>query len=287
MATPEQTQTRTCYRHPGRETAVSCSNCGRPICPDCMVYAAVGIKCPECAGQPTGARAATRRVGRAAGTGMGALVTKTLIGINVVVYLISIAQGSGGLQPAQSFINRWALNGFAVAEGEWYRLLTSAFLHASLIHLAFNMLMLWWFGQALESALGRGRFLGVYLVSALAGSAGALLLSGEFVNTVGASGAVFGILGAGVVLERRQIYVFGGGALFVVVINIVFSFVVSNISIGGHLGGLIGGILAMLALSVAGRHPVYGRLDVVSLLALLSIAAGSVLIAYLRVRGYA
>jgi membrane associated rhomboid family serine protease len=252
-----------------------------------MVYAAVGIKCPECAGQPTGARAATQRVGRAAGTGTGALVTKTLIGINVVVYLISIAQGSGGLQPAQSFINRWALNGFAVAEGEWYRLITSAFLHASLIHLAFNMLMLWWFGQALESALGRGRFLGVYLVSALAGSAGALLLSGEFVNTVGASGAVFGILGAGVVLERRQVYVFGGGALFVVVINIVFSFVVSNISIGGHLGGLIGGILAMLALSVAGRHPVYGRLDVLSLLALLSIAVGSVLIAYLRVRGYA
>ena len=99
MATPEQTQTQTCYRHPGRETAVSCSNCGRPICPDCMVYAAVGIKCPECAGQPTGARAATRRVGRVAGTGTGALVTKTLIGINVVVYLISIAQGSGGLTP--------------------------------------------------------------------------------------------------------------------------------------------------------------------------------------------
>jgi membrane associated rhomboid family serine protease len=252
-----------------------------------MVYAAVGIKCPECAGQPTGARAATRRVGRAAGAGTGALVTKALIGINVVVYLISIAQGSGGLQPAQSFINRWALNGFAVAEGEWYRLITSAFLHASLIHLAFNMLMLWWFGQALESALGRGRFLGVYLVSALAGSAGALLLSGEFVNTVGASGAVFGILGAGVVLERRQIYVFGGGALFVVILNVAFTFAVSNISIGGHLGGLVGGILAMLALSVAGRHPVYGRFDVLSLLALLSIAAGSVLIAYLRVRGYA
>jgi membrane associated rhomboid family serine protease len=287
MATPEQTQTRMCYRHPGRETAVSCSNCGRPICPDCMVYAAVGIKCPECAGQQTGARAATRRVGRAAGAGTGAIVTKTLIGINVVVYLISIAQGSGGLTPAASFINRWALNGFEVSQGEWYRLITSAFLHASLIHLAFNMLMLWWFGQALEAALGRGRFLGVYLVSAVAGSAGALLLSGEFVNTVGASGAVFGILGAGLVLERRQIYVFGGGALLVVVLNIVFTFVVSNISIGGHLGGLIGGILAMLALSVAGRHPVYGRLDVLSILALLAVAAGSVLVAYLRVRGYA
>ena len=285
MATPERIQTRTCYRHPGRETAVSCSNCGRPICPDCMVYAAVGIKCPECAGQPTGPKAATRKLSRV-GSGTGALVTKTLIGINVAVFLISIAEGSGGFQPAQSFINRWALNGFAVSEGEWYRLITSAFLHASVLHIAFNMLMLWWFGQALESALGRARFLGIYLVSALAGSAGALLLSGEFVNTVGASGAVFGILGAGLVLERKQVYVFGGGALFVVILNVAFTFAVSNISIGGHLGGLAGGMLAMLALSVAGRHPVYGRLDPVAVLSLLGIAAASVLVAYLRVRGY-
>ena len=250
-----------------------------------MVYAAVGIKCPECAGQPTGAKAATRKLSRV-GSGTGALVTKSLIGINVAVFLISIAEGSGGFQPAQSFINRWALNGFAVSEGEWYRLITSAFLHASVIHIAFNMLMLWWFGQALENALGRTRFLGVYLVSALAGSAGALLLSGEFVNTVGASGAVFGILGAGLVLERKQVYVFGGGALFIVILNIAFTFAVSNISIGGHLGGLAGGVLAMLALSVAGRHPVYGRIDALAVLMLVGIAAASVLVAYMRVRGY-
>ena len=286
MATPEQLQTRTCYRHPGRETAISCSNCGRPICPDCMVYAAVGIKCPECAGQPTGARAATQRVGRAASIGTGALVTKSLIGINVIVYLISVASGSGGLRPSDAFIRDWALIGVAVADGEWYRMITSAFLHGSLIHLGFNMLMLWWFGQLLESMLGRARFLGVYLVSALAGSAGALLLSGEFVPTVGASGAVFGILGAGVVLERKQINVFGGRALIVVILNIAFTFLVPKISIGGHLGGLIGGMLAMAALSIAGRHPVYGRFDLLSLLALLAIAAGSILVAYLRVRGY-
>jgi membrane associated rhomboid family serine protease len=252
-----------------------------------MVYAAVGIKCPECAGQPTGARAATRRVGRAAGAATGAVVTKTLIAINVAVFLVSIAQGSGALAPANDFIDRWALNGFAVADGEWWRLLTGAFLHASIIHIAFNMLMLWWFGQALEAALGRGRFIGVYLVSALAGSAGALLLTDPGVDTVGASGAVFGILGAGLVLERRQIYVFGGGALFVVVLNVVFTFAVANISIGGHLGGLAGGMLAVLALSAAGRHPVYGRIDPLTVLSLLGLAAASVLVAYLRVRGYA
>ena len=286
VATPERTQTQTCYRHPGRETAVSCSNCGRPICPDCMVYAAVGIKCPECAGQPTGARATTRHIGRAAGTGTAALVTKTLIGLNIVVYLVSLAQGSGGLSPSGTFLARWGLYGPAVADGEWYRLITAAFLHASVIHIAFNMLMLWWFGQALEAALGRGRFLGVYLVSALAGSAGALLLT-PLDLTVGASGAVFGILGAGLVLERRQIYVFGGGALFIVILNVAFTFAISNISIGGHLGGLAGGMLSVLALSAAGRHPVYGRLDPISILALLGLAAASVFVSYLRVRGYA
>ncbi|MGH3022998.1 MAG: rhomboid family intramembrane serine protease [Gaiellaceae bacterium] len=288
MAAPEQTQTaQTCYRHPGRETAVSCSNCGRPICPDCMVYAAVGIKCPECAGQPSGARAATKRVGRVAGGVTGAVVTKTLIGANILVFLVSIAQGSGGLRPADSFVVEWALYAPAVADGEWWRLITAAFLHASLIHLGFNMLMLWWFGQALESALGRGRFLGVYFVSALAGSAGALLLTPDS-YTLGASGAVFGILGAGLVLERNQIYVFGGGALLVIVLNLAFTFLgPGNISIGGHLGGLVGGMLAMLALSAAGRHPVHGRFDALSFLALLGIAGASVLVAYLRVRGYA
>jgi membrane associated rhomboid family serine protease len=213
-------------------------------------------------------------------------VTNPLIAINVAVYLVSIAQGGGGLRPGQDFLVDWGLYAPFVADGEWYRLLTSAFLHASLVHIGFNMLMLWWFGQALEVALGRGRFLGIYLVSALAGAAGALLLS-PLSLTVGASGAVFGILGAGLVLERRRIYVFGGGALFVVLLNVIFTFAIPNISIGGHLGGLVGGVLAILALSAGGRHPVYGRLDPLSLVILVGIAAGAVLIAYLRVRGYA
>ena len=287
MAAPEQTQTQVCYRHPNRETAVSCSNCGRPICPDCMVYAAVGIKCPECAGQGAGTRATAQRAQRRAMTVTGATVTKVLIAVNVGVYLLAIAQSSGGFTPSDRFIADWGLYGPAVADGEWWRMITAAFLHASLIHLLFNMLMLWWFGQALESALGPARFLGVYLVSALAGSAGALLFTPD-TFTVGASGAVFGILGAGLVLERRQIFVFGGSAFAVVALNIVFTFLISNISIGGHIGGLVGGMLAVLALSGFGRgHPIYGRLDFLSVLGLVGIAAGSVAIAYLRVRGMA
>jgi len=286
MATPEQTQTQVCYRHPRNETAVSCSNCGRPICTDCMVFSAVGIKCPECAGQPTGTKRAATRVRAAASEGTGFSVTNALIVANIAAYLVQASGGGTFTNPAGEIFQKGYLRAFEVGAGEWWRLITYGFLHGSPIHLLFNMLMLWWFGRALEAAVGRARFLGIYLVSAIAGAAGALLLSGEFVITVGASGAVFGILGAGLVLERRHIYVFGGGALFVVILNVAFTFAVSSISIGGHLGGLIGGILSMLALSAAGRHPIYGRFDLASFLALVAIAAGSVLIAYFRVRGY-
>ena len=119
---------------------------------------------------------------------------------------------------------RGALVGFWVADGEWWRLVTSAFIHASIIHLLFNMLMLWWFGSALEALLGRARYLGIYFVSVLGGAAGALLAHQSNQLTVGASGAVFGILGAGVVLERRNVMVFGGGALTVVVLNLALTF---------------------------------------------------------------
>ncbi len=288
MATPEQTETQVCYRHPKRETAVSCSSCDRPICPDCMVFGAVGIKCPECAGQPTGARGAATRARRSAGARTGTTVTKALIVVNVITYLALVGQSPEGLRaPGGELFLRGGLYGPAVADGEWWRLLTAAFLHASPIHILFNMVMLWWFGQALEAALGRGRFVGVYFVSALAGSAGALLLSPDKF-TVGASGAVFGILGAGLVLERRQIYVFGGSALGVVLLNVAFTLFIPNISIGGHLGGLAGGALAVLALSSFGRgHPLYGRFDAVSAVSLAGVAVASVAVAYLRVRGLA
>ena len=217
-------------------------------------------------------------VGNLTQTAVSAVVALRLPDVGAVTakffFVLSLAFGAGGLI------------GIAVADGEWYRLITSAFLHATPLHLALNMLVLWIFGSALESAVGRGRFIGVYFVSALAGSAGALLLSEPFRITVGASAAVFGVLGAGLVLERRNINVYGGRALIVVAVLLAYTFLAPNVSVGGHLGGLVGGMLAMAALSIAGRHPVYGRFDLLSLLALLAIAAGSIFIAYLRVRGY-
>jgi membrane associated rhomboid family serine protease len=288
MATPEQTQTMVCYRHPRNETAVMCSNCGRPICTECMVFAAVGIKCPECAGTPTGAKkAATRARSSFTGVGTDFLVTKTLIGLNVLVYLIQVAQSGSFTRPYGEIFLRGALAGPLVADGEWYRLVTAAFLHGSFLHILFNMLMLWWFGRVLEDLLGRGRYLALYFISVLAGSAGALLLTPDRF-TVGASGAVFGILGAGIILERNHIDVFGGAALIVAVFNLSLGFFLNTVSIGGHIGGLIGGALCVFAFSSFGRgHAVYSRFTFLTALSLVAIAVGSVAIAYFKVRGYA
>ena len=286
MAATEQVQV--CYRHPKNETAVACSSCGRPICTDCMVFAAVGIKCPECAGQPAGIKRATTRARSSAATGSGARVTKGLIGVNVLVFVLQLLEGGDPNGRAGEIWQRGSLVGFWVADGEWWRLITSGFIHASIIHLLFNMLMLWWFGTALETLLGRGRYLGLYFVSLLGGGAGALLATQANQLTVGASGAVFGILGAGVVLERRQIMVFGGGALSVVVLNLALTFLIPGISIGGHIGGLAAGAGATLALSRFGRgHAAYGRLGVEGAVGLVAVAVVCVAIAYLRVRGYA
>jgi membrane associated rhomboid family serine protease len=287
MATTEQAQTSVCYRHPKNETAVACSNCGRPICTECMVFAAVGIKCPECAGQPSGISRAAKRTRSSAGVATGALVTRGLIGISVVVFLLQIAQAGNINGQAGEIWVRGSLVGGFVAEGEWWRLVTSAFIHASPIHLLFNMLMLWWFGSALETLLGRVRYLGIVMVSILGGAAGALLATQANELTVGASGAVFGILGAGLVLERRQIMVFGGGAFAVVALNLALSFLIPGISIGGHLGGLAAGAGATLALSRFGRgHAAYGRLGIEGVAGLVAVAALSIAVAYFRVRGY-
>jgi membrane associated rhomboid family serine protease len=286
MASPEQTQTMVCYRHPRNETAVKCSNCGRPICPECMVFAAVGIKCPECAGAPTGAKKAAERV-RSVGRASPYGVTEVLIVVMVGVYVAQSIQAGSFTNPFGDLFQRFALWAPLVADGQWYRLVTAAFLHGSPLHIFFNMLMLWWFGRPLEALLGRTRFAAIFFISILAGSAGALLVTPD-VPTIGASGAVFGILGAGVVLERNRIHVFGGSALVIVILNLVLSFTLNNVSIGGHVGGLVGGALCIVALGAFGKgHAVYGRFNAVSVAGLAAIAAGSVLVAYLRVRGYA
>jgi membrane associated rhomboid family serine protease len=159
------------------------------------------------------------------------------------------------------------------------------FLHYGPLHLGLNMLALWWFGSAVERVFGRGRYLLLYVVSGLAGSAGALIASPDAL-TVGASGAIFGILGAAFVLERQRTYVLGGGAGALIVLNIVFSLAVPGISIGGHLGGLAGGALGTLALSRFGRgHAVYGRPGLIGVVGLIAVGVASLAVAFWAAQG--
>jgi membrane associated rhomboid family serine protease len=276
----------TCYRHPNRETGVSCSECGRGICPDCMIYAPVGIRCPEHAGRGQATARVRQGVKRASFEGTGALVTKAMIAINVLVFLANLAQGSSLNRVSGSLFEKGALyiHG-GLDQGEWWRLITAAFLHGSLLHLGLNMFVLWIVGAPVEQAIGRARFLVLYLVSGLAGSAGALIFSPDAV-TVGASGAIFGILGAALVLESQRSYVLGGQAFGLIAINLVLTFAIPNISVGGHLGGLAGGALGMLALSRFGRtHAIYGRPGLLGVLGLVAVGLASLAVAYWRVQG--
>jgi membrane associated rhomboid family serine protease len=279
----------TCYRHPDRETGVSCSECGRGICPDCMVFAPVGIRCPDHAGVAQGTQRVTRGVRRAAYEGGGALVTKVLIGLNLAVYALCLAQGSSLSETSGRIFDEGALVVLSpfggLADGEWWRLLTAAFLHGNLLHIGINMFVLWMIGAPVEEAVGRGRFIALYLVAGLAGSAGALLFEPGAI-TVGASGAIFGILGAALILEWQRSYVLGGQALGLIVVNVIFTFAIPNISIGGHLGGLAGGALGALALSRFGQtHAIYGRPGLLGAVGLVAVGIGSVALAYWRVQG--
>ncbi len=237
----------TCYRHPSRETGVSCSNCGRPICPDCMTTTPVGMRCPDCAKQRT-------KLKRVREMSTVPQVTYALIAINVIIFLF---EGKGvfsfGGEASGSVIEKGALLGSSqfpalagqgVAHGQWWRIVTGGFLHENLLHIGFNMWVLYYLGTMLEPALGRLRFGVIYAVALLCGSFGALLVSPHEL-TVGASGAIFGLMGAAVVeMRARQIPLMASGVGGLILINLIISFSIPGISWGGHIGGLIGGALA-------------------------------------------
>lgn len=247
----------TCYRHPDRETGVACSNCGRPICPDCMTPTPVGMRCPECSKQRT-------KVVRMKDMATVPRVTYALIAANVIAFL---AEGSSaftlegtatGTVPTKGALlgssELPTLAGQGVAHGQWWRIITSGFLHEDFLHIGFNMLVLYYIGIMLEPALGHVKFGLIYAVSLLCGSFGALLVS-PHVLTVGASGAIFGVMGAAAVeMWARKIPLMQSGVGTLIVINLIISFTGSNISWGGHLGGLIGGALVAYVLQLGERY---------------------------------
>ncbi|MET7478236.1 rhomboid family intramembrane serine protease [Streptomyces sp. NPDC005648] len=238
-----------CYRHPDRETGIRCTRCERPICPECMVNASVGFQCPECARGDSGtghAPAASRPRTVAGGTVTAdpRLLTKILIGINVAVFIAVHVRPS--LLSDLVLIGEWPPAPYkatqGVAAGEWYRLVTSMFAHQEIWHIGFNMLSLWWLGGPLEAALGRARYLAVYLTSGLAGSALVYFLASPTTQTLGASGAIFGLFGATAVLMRRLNYDLRP-IIALLVINLIFTFSWSGISWQAHIGGLVAGLV--------------------------------------------
>lgn len=272
MQLPPDLEVQRCYRHPSRETGVSCSSCGRPICHECMIPAPVGFHCPECVrGQrATGSRArvVTRAQTRSrwgAGAGLmssGAPVTKVLIGINVALFLLELLMGAAGFMSGgntQVLVDLGALVPTYVAvKHEYWRLFTAMFLHGGLLHIAFNMYALYIGGSFLEMLAGKGKYLAIYLVAGVAGNVAVYLLAAPFSVTIGASTAIFGVFGALFIYSIHNRDSAAGRALrsmgVVILINLVFTFLMPGISWQGHVGGLIGGALAVEALTWFGRR---------------------------------
>jgi membrane associated rhomboid family serine protease len=246
----------TCFRHPGRETYVSCVRCGRPACPDCLRSAAVGQQCVECIREGNrGDRRATAPFGGKVAN--QPVVTWVLVAINVLAYL-------GELINSSALISHGAMVGkfgptIGVADGQFYRLLTSAFLHEppgggfGIFHIAFNMWALIVVGPAIERLLGRARFLAVYLVSALGGSVLFYLIARPTAVGLGASGAIFGLFGAWFVLSRR-LHLDARMVVGLIAVNLLISFTVSGIAWQAHVGGLIAGSALTAAYAYAPRN---------------------------------
>lgn len=250
MDTPALRPETTCYRHPDRRAGVRCQRCERLICPSCMSTASVGFHCPECA------RSGRQKVYTRANWSDAMrrpVVGRALIAANVAVFVAGIAsQSRNAVAGRGGFIADGGLFGPAVESGEWWRIVTAGFLHAGLLHLLFNMLALFNLAAILEPALGRARLVAVYAVSLLTGSLGVLVLSPDAL-TVGASGAVFGLMGALVVAQRaRGMDPWSSGIGTVIALNLFITFTIPGISIGGHIGGLVGGLVCTWILLDAG-----------------------------------
>ncbi len=253
-----------CYRHPDRETYISCQRCSRPICPDCMVQASVGFQCPDCVrqGYSESRQARTSFGGRM--TNGSSVVTMVLIGINALFFII--ANLTGGIRG--DFVAKTALftdinlpriGLEGVAQGSYWQLITSTFLHLQILHIAMNMIGLWIFGAFLENQLGRWRYLALYLLTGLAGSVAIYLFTGPFTPgqpisySLGASGSVFGLFGAALVVLLKQ-HRDVTQLLVLLVLNLAITFVAPNISWQAHVGGLVSGLLLGAGFAYAPRQ---------------------------------
>ncbi len=295
---PDDLEVQHCYRHPQRETGVSCSNCGRPICHECMIDAPVGFRCPECVKQQNAggsrAKVVTRQQVRsrwgAAGGAMrgGAPVTKVLIGINVALFLVELLFGAVGAMGGGSTKVRVDMGAlvpaYVAVKHDYWRLFTAMWLHGSLLHVAFNMYALYIGGSYLEMIAGKGKYLAIYLLAGVAGNVVVYLLAAPISVTIGASTAIFGIFGALFTYSLHNRNSAVGRALSsmgtVILINLAITFVVPGISWQGHVGGLIGGVLAVEALTWFGQRDLrapWGARDAAMLAAVAAVLVVAVI----------
>ena len=254
-----------CYRHPDRATGIRCTRCERPICTECMIAAPVGFQCPECV---AGAAAQSRQATTIAGGALigRPMVTYTLIGINLAVFLV---QFTVGINAVAGDYGMWPV-GIAVG-GEWWRLVTAAFLHGSFLHIAFNMYVLFALGPTLERILGHSRYLILYVLAAIGGGVASYVFSDMRTVSVGASGAIFGLMGALVVAGRRLRYDVTQ-VLVLLGINVVIGFIASGVDWRAHLGGLVtGALVAAIMVLPSPRHRM--AVQVGGILALLGVMA--------------
>lgn len=267
-----------CYRHTDRPAGVRCQRCERVICPDCQYIAPVGFHCPEClaaarrarmAAAPRGRSAAVPRRRRHSAVISGqaafqvarrpAVLTGLLVAANLVMFVVAAATRRSVWQDLgvrqYDIMGNGALWAPGInVEGEWWRLFTGGFLHANILHVGFNVLLLGLLGAPLERRLGSLRFSLLYVTALLSGSLGAVLVSPR-AFTVGASGAVFGLMGAHLMVSRaagRRAR--DSGVMGLLVLNLITTFLFPNISIGGHIGGLVGGLLASWILLTPDRR---------------------------------
>lgn len=236
-----------CPRHPERVSYVSCQRCGRPTCPECQRSAAVGVQCVDCVRETARTMPARRTIFGGAVRAGRPVVTLTMMAICVAAYVLDLVIPNG-------FVFQTFAYAPFLTESEPWRMVTSAFLHSTnIMHIGFNMYALWILGQALEPAFGRARFLAVYIISALAGSVGVLLMTPVDTTVVGASGAIFGLFGALFVAQRKR----GGdlrSIIVLLVINAALGFIIPGIAWQAHLGGLIAGALCAAVLAYAPRR---------------------------------
>jgi membrane associated rhomboid family serine protease len=252
MTAPQDAGTQArCYRHPMRETGVRCVRCDRPICPDCMRPASVGFQCPDDVRIGNLTQRTPRTIAGARVQSLPPFATWTFIALNIVVYLytgLTSVEGLNAPSASQRF-QQWVLVPREVAlNNQFDRLITSAFLHENLLHIASNMIALYFIGPPLERLLGPWRFVAVYLLAALGGSVAIYAFDSKYVAVAGASGAIYGLFAA-CLLFMRELGFDPRWLIGTIVLNFVLTFSIPDISILGHVGGFVVGAAASFAIA--------------------------------------